>query len=403
MNNFSNGWDTIIFEGDIVIHIGLLISSSQKNEIGYLALTEDIDLSRAIFKGQVTFRKTSFRTKTFFGGYGKPIKRKFATEFQKRVKFLECEFKDKVYFNFAEFKEKVSFNDCIFEANCYFQNTIFQKGLELHNTTFHQLVDFYKANFHGKQRFNKTDFLAVTIFSEARFFDEVQFQYHKIGSNTSISFQNTKFEQSLDLARSNFNTKISVWGIELNPKNIIPSTIELYGDIEGVEDKDEKVALQRIRESYRRIKQELKGEGNAIEAINFGSYEMKVYERELSKTGFFEKWNDKIILLFNRLTNNHGKSWGRGVLFTIITSILLFATFSIMAMRDGNLEFAPTWEGLRYTLKHICSLLDVTNFKFEPIEGYNPWWLGIFLFISKILIGIGYFKTIQAFRKFARN
>jgi hypothetical protein len=160
------------------------------------------------------------------------------------------------------------------------------------------------------------------------------------------------------------------------------------------------VALKRMRESFRIIKNELKVSGNIINSLEFHKSEMQIYHRELNESKD-SNWNDRIILEFSKISNNYGIKWKKGLTFTLLSGLFFYVLFLLLISNDLRFEFSN--ESIGKTIKHYFEFLNVTNWNFKPF-GINDYsYAYIILFIGKIFIGYGYFQTIQAFRKYGKN
>jgi len=324
--------------------------------------------------------------------------------FEKEVIFDTCTFDGTTDFIGATFKNEVTFEKTKFLSNIRFISSEFKEFVNFENTVFEKLVDFYGAIFEKHQPFYRTDFLDKAMFAHVQFKGQVQFLYNKVSPNTIISFENATFHQSLDISRSNFWCKVQFWRIEIN--SIIPSEFWLYENdmIEDTSTKNKKKALIKIRESYRRIKQEFNQEGNNIEALKFHEYEMHVYKEEASISKDKIKWEDRTTLLFNECSNNFGSSWLRGLWFTTKVSLLFYTIFLLMLCIFNELHFNLSWTSASDTLKYFIQFLNITVWEYKPfgLTTYNGLGYLVF-FIGRIFIGYGYYQTIQAFRKYKSN
>lgn len=156
-------------------------------------------------------------------------------------------------------------------------------------------------------------------------------------------------------------------------------------------------ALGRIRESYRIIKNSFKHCDNEVAALTFKGYEMSILEKELTRGD-----PGKTVLWFNKWSNKHGLSWGRGVGFTLLVSIIALYVFMFTA---NELEWAWTREARIDTLNALVHLLNITDWTpimwNRDIHSYNFGYL--ILFISRIFISYGFYQTVSAFRRFGKN
>ena len=261
--------------------------------------------------------------------------------FEKRVSFTNCTFKKNVNFRNCRFLSEVDFTDSEFEGKTRFHYSDFKKSVLFINTTFSDLVDFYEATFREAQQFWVTDFLSVTIFSNTNFRDQVQFLHNKISpSDTYISFEGAKFDKSLDVSRANFYSNIQFWQCKIGEP--IPDKPWLYStDNIYKKDFEELGALRRLRESYRKIKQEFKNKGNNIEYLRFKKFEMQVYAKEVELLD--NNLNDKLILRYNKNSNDFGSNWIKGVCFTLKHTLYFFLAALFFMFLAGKITFNLTW------------------------------------------------------------
>lgn len=327
-------------------------------------------------------------------------------DFYGELLFIKCVFDEDVSFKAASFNGKTSFEDSKFNSKVRFHWAKFKVSTTFRNTVFEDLVDFYCATFEKTQQFHLTDFLSIAIFSNVIFEKQVQFLYNKVNNNTIISFESSNFKQSLDLSRSNFWCKLNFWASRINPS---PDELWLY-ETDEVEEKklsSDVNALKRLRESFRIIKYQFRKEGNNIEAINFHKVEMELYRQELNTKPKKKKENaTRFSLWLNKISNNFGTSWFKGIIFTLLTSLLFYCIFLITLFSSSKIQPKYTSKALEQTLTHWLEFLNITkwNFKYFDVELSD---LGFFsylvLFISRIFIGYGYYQIVQAFRKYGKN
>ncbi|UVD80041.1 hypothetical protein NWE55_01745 [Myroides albus] len=243
---------------------------------------------------------------------------------------------------------------------------------------------------------------------------------NKVSSNSIISFESAIFKQSLDISRANFWCKLTFWNSEI--ENTIPKEIGLYctDDIEKVSVLEpKKEAYKKIRESYRIIKNEFTKEGNAIDSLDFFNYEMIAYKEEKrrdiereekrrdieKKLSEFFIWlrftNDRFLIWLNKISNDNGTNWFRGICFTLIITLIFYLIFLLTI--SGELMFSTSKLALKSTLKHFVEFLNVSKWDIKPfgIDSYDYGY--VVLFIGRLFIAYGYYQTIQAFRKYGKK
>lgn len=145
-------------------------------------------------------------------------------------------------------------------------------------------------------------------------------------------------------------------------------------------------------------------QGDSIRALEYHSREIAAHFREIrfKPKYFFTSFN----LFLNLLSNNFGRRWWQGVLFTILTGILFF----YLIIRN-SVEFPKISYNENLFLAYLKFMNPIRSFDTESIFKKNS---GIpFLdlktiaylcdFIGKIVIAYGYYQTIQAFRRYGRK
>lgn len=111
---------------------------------------------------------------------------------------------------------------------------------------------------------------------------------------------------------------------------------------------------------------------------------------------------DKLILQLNKLSNDFGTDWSKGILFTLIVTLITFCL--IIGSLKIDLELQWSNEGFNNFVKNLFVVHNITEWKNlyffgELIQG----WSFLILFIGRIFIGYGYYQTIQAFRKYGKS
>jgi len=317
--------------------------------------------------------------------------------FNNKFLFRKCIFKKNVWFKSTQFLSTTSFKGSFFERKVRFHFSEFNTSVIFENTVFKDLADFYYANFYETQQFHLTDFLSVTIFSNVTFHKQAQFLYNKVSFQSIISFESAAFNQSLDISRANFWCKLSFWNVEIEK---FPLEMWLYqtDDIRPKKLDSFDEARKRIRESYRIIKNEFTKEGNSIESLQYYSYEMGMYEKEIENE---KKIENRLLVWLNKKSNNFGTSWKNGIVFTLLTTLLFYLLFLLTFSPD--LYFECSWEAFSMTIKHFFEFLNVAKWDIKPFGIENYSWGYIVLFIGRLFIAYGYYQTVQAFRKYGRK
>lgn len=152
------------------------------------------------------------------------------------------------------------------------------------------------------------------------------------------------------------------------------------------------------RELYRQLKYCAEDNKDRIQALIFKSYELDAYQHTLN---WQDNASDLLMLWLNKLSNNHGLSWIRGVMFTVITCFVFYFIFYLCQNDFFSKYFF--WENLmKYFwlpngIDDLISFLKSNSNIFIGIIGVISYLLG------KIFIAYGVFQTISAFRKYVKN
>jgi uncharacterized protein YjbI with pentapeptide repeats len=147
-------------------------------------------------------------------------------------------------------------------------------------------------------------------------------------------------------------------------------------------------------------------QGDTIRALEYSSREVEAHYR---KTRWFSKdFFHKLNLFLNWISNNFGRNWIRGVLFSFSIGLLMFCL--LLVSTD---KFKWGYPSLDFTL--LPSYLKFMNplrffeledlFKNSSAEGAIKLNGLSYLadFGGRILIAYGYYQTIQAFRRYGRK
>ncbi|GIJ94923.1 hypothetical protein CAPN002_21410 [Capnocytophaga stomatis] len=316
-----------------------------------------------------------------------------------------------VYFLKSHFLHSTKFWKVKFSSLAYFIEALFYSETNFNHSKFENIVDFSNAIFKKEIQFYSTSFLDRAIFSYAFFEQETQFLYCKVISNTFLTFEGANFKKSLDISRSNFHySNLRFWNIKIEGDENLSQYekyINDFKDTNKIENKDKKYQKLRpslyakIRETYRIIKNAFYKEDNRIEGLEFYKREMAVYEKELKEKSFWHK--DRFMLLLNKISNNYGTSWSRGLLFTITVAFIFYLCIliSLHNSLEWDIRSLDAWDNF---LKHFLEVINVTRWKdIEPFGVELNGLAYLFLFIGRIFIGYGYYQTIQAFRKYGKS
>ncbi|MBA0883047.1 pentapeptide repeat-containing protein [Flavobacterium undicola] len=307
-------------------------------------------------------------------------------------------------FSNCKFKSDVSFSNCKFIKKVRFYSSHFEKKVEFRNTVFNDLADFWGVIFFQKTIFYKTDFLKTTVFSTTVFKENVLFTYSLI--EKLIIFRGTKFNKGLDLSVAIISGTISPFDITIanfkcNPDTQDEGLYEDYVSSEGI------IVEKNKRETFRILKKHFIDQSNSIDYLKYSTFEQETYYHQLKKK-VFRKNPEKdsiqnfIILILNYISNNHGKSYLRAILFTFSIGLIFFY-FSLIATENYYFSLQNmTKEAFFESIKYYFNFMTPTH-KIEYLENEKPkTFFYIWDFFGRAFVSYGIFQTIQAFRKFKK-
>lgn len=323
--------------------------------------------------------------------------------FNGKFSFSSCDFNQNIYFGECVFEKSLSFLSCKFNKKARFHKVHFKEHLYLNNTTFSDLADFWSSTFDENMIFYKTDFLGTTVFSNVTFKSNVLFTYTLI--ENLIIFSSTKFHSGLDLSLSILAGKISPFGIQLNNFKSENDTDDgIYYDL--MVSNNALIPDKNKRETFRILKNYFLKENNSIDYLKYSKLEHSTYKTQLwkkikNKNTFFETIQDYIILGLNNISNNHGKSYLRGITFTMLIGWLFFY-FALIATEEYSFGFDNFWTSTQNSVKYYFNFIIPTH-KINYMDKLKPKnWFYFWDFVGRTFVAFGIYQTIQAFRKYKR-
>lgn len=298
----------------------------------------------------------------------------------------------------------LSFKNGHFKGSLFFKDTIFEEEINIVNCKFKK-VEFENVRFSFKvekdfstkqlvcHHFAKNNFNCTkSIFEFLNFYRLSNFKFFNLNDLTiehllldkchlnNSSFTDLFIKQSFAINESiisNFNLK------------------RIYIDKNSI-DISRTVIKHIDRETARFIKHEAYKINNTIGALEYKICEMNEYRKEVRK---WKTGGTYLLLTLNKWSNNYGKSWQRGLLFTTVCWIVFFNLF--IGFRDG-FGWYFIWSNPNYIKEAVSYLwlLDGLN-EISKCEVVN-WPMAIFFVLGKVMIAYGIYQTISAFRRFGK-
>jgi hypothetical protein len=209
--------------------------------------------------------------------------------------------------------------------------------------------------------------------------------------------------QSSDLGRTDFircnfqNAIFDFNNSKMSEIFIAQSTFPKFVQTDGeLNYEQSRLAFAQFHSAYQKM-------GDTVNSLECQSRELEAHYHLTPWRYFFTKLN----LFLNKISNDFGRNWGRGVGFIFISSAVLFYFF---VLSTEQFYFDST---LKFDARLIPSFLNFINpLRFyETDEIFRRADLNlkltiasfVFDFISRIVLAYGFYQTIQAFRRYGRK
>lgn len=358
-------------------------------------------LHKSNFYEQVVFRKEShIPSLTLASVYAK---QNFSVDYLSNIDTLDisdCRFESN--FNLYCYEENIDYGSngimCnifgVFHGNAVFENVPITNlsigAVNFGNLTFNRIRTklIFLQNFHN---YNKLT-ISNTILDKN--YNLLLIYNSNINDTEFIDVNFKKFNEVV-IAKSN------VSNIVLSNSSFPHSIqIEAKSPILGYKfERHESINKNMyFRETYRQLKLAMERQDNRYLSLQFKAKEMHYLRKEL-KIGW-----DKTLLYLNFVSNNHGISWIRGIVFTIAVSFIFFCIYNSTLSEqyfywDISSTMDQTIEAFVIGLNHFSNF--IASFpKLRLDDNSNTWQTNLSVLVSRILIGYGIYQTITAYRKY---
>ena len=498
--NFSN----CIFQEDVdfssCIFLRKSLFSYIKNNQGEIITNASIfekrvNFSKVIFKESVNFSGTKFSAKTEIDDNSKIIVNFGGVKFEENIRFHYCKFCNNVTFENTTFNKLVDFYYTEFFRPQQFHLTDFFDRAIFSNTIFHQEIQFIycRTNSNSYIGFESAEFKRGLDISRSNFNCNLNFwniTIEKKGEEyifkniDDIKYKNDfkahdeapsvykQLRETYRIIKDNFYKQNN----KIEGGKFYKRELEIYEICIGKDKDRENGSLSlftKTSEIYRNITNIIMClistfflliillspifpleiiDSNVITILNKNPLILNLLLLIHTLFAYFYYGSDKIILIANKISNDFGTNWVKGVLFTICITILTYITLSfsmlglevfsiiliiymsivalfisIDSMAKKKIYFIGTILSIIVLVFYTYSIRKYFNFRisikiindfigdFINIHTFISWKdlkinhkevTGIsllILFIGRIFIGYGYYQTIQAFRKFGKS
>lgn len=242
-----------------------------------------------------------------------------------------------------------------------FRNSIFS---ELHINSFQNKGSVSFFNISSGRRFTIQDSTTGNLEflnSDINLFNEI------VIANSNI--ENIRFNQYLKNIRSYSSNPRVGYGIQDKSKN-----------------------RSNLRSVYSQLKQIAKREGNIDSLTKYKSLEFRqlLFDKKMSF--------DKVLLILNWISNDNGKSWIRGIVFTLLVGLMFYSIYLNVLEVKVDLSTKSFWTDYILFISSFPKLVINRYSEFNSI-----WNVSLVIWLSRIFISYGIYQTIAAFRKFGKN
>ncbi len=430
----------------------------KKVDLSKTIVEKEINFQDCIFKEKVRFRYTKFyNIVNFKNTTFEKLVDFYSVHFYKAQQFYLTDFLDRAIFSNTTFKGETQFLYNKVESNSYinFESAKFEKGLDISRANFNCNLNFWNIFIQDDKIFEFTNY--TDDFGEHKeeavpsVYKQLRETYRIIKSNfysqnnkiEGLKFYEKEMSVYLEEKREETNEKSPpknkktfiekirekfmeepilnvgqllififtiLWAILKCPFFYIASVIFTSLIILGIAIKNKESLKHRnpIKQNYYM----------PIILLVIATVLIYIYIYNIENPWYiigayivllcamlllyFSIEKDKIILWFNKNSNEFDTNWVVGVNFSLLVGTLtyLIVLLSMFIFTDLTID------NINSSI-FLTSLADVFNItKWDNLEIIGVKLKGfsyLLLFIGRIFIGYGYYQTIQAFRKFGKS
>lgn len=158
---------------------------------------------------------------------------------------------------------------------------------------------------------------------------------------------------------------------------------------------------------YNQLKRIFENQGDIVETTWYHAKAMENQEKllQLNYGGVPRKWYsepgfDLLSFRLNKISNNHGESWRRALIFLLVTSFVMYLAYY------GSINYYRpfSWSGTGVLMGDYFSFLDITHKSDFLVPRERQTAISKFLdFFGRVIIGYGIYQFIAAFRRHGRK
>lgn len=390
--------------------IGQIIAS-RNAEIGHITVSQKSKLNHLSISGRVITNSINISDDVILDKIG----------FYDNVVMNDISIKDSVKIREIEITGEPSINDFFINGNVYLEKLNFYGGnfngrLELSNLTTNILSISGFPLLKNKLVFNSINLNKLT-FDDFYLTNLIQITNINVNDKSSpsfVEFTRSSFSQ-LELIGNSFSSFDYQIFENSNITNTFIAGTDFPEEIKtrlGNENDEPYSNSEQAKLFYEQIKTAYLNQGNTTKALEYRAKELEEHYKDLT---FKENTWEVITLWFNKVTNNHGTSWTKGVrlffLFTIpLYLFILLLTDQVHLINPITMDWGQYWKDLDNYIANYFDFINPTSNIFKDwdyiflLENKQiSWYIKGLLFINKLFIVTVIYQIVQAFRKFGRR
>ncbi|WP_200974451.1 hypothetical protein [Echinicola sp. 20G] len=301
-------------------------------------------------------------------------------------------------------KEEVNVNRVVLLDNFYL--TKFEYNY-LNPASKNIRINELEINSDTSINLKKIDFKTVKLTNE--FTKNSSFVKCQINQLIFNDFSTTATFIFKDITVNSENSKLIIYNSILNNVTFNPSIFHLYDSIEFKKSKLDGLEVNSFEFVKSKTISEYsdKGKIDRVELIRFfknlvdGDKNLNLYQKyrameynQMLKEGTDLNCGEKLILIFNKITNNHTTQWYNSAILIIIFAVC-YGGYLFYYLSSTNQIDKPD-----IILQNSVILLSPVKYLNSLEECIFPTWLYVFDIFYKFIIGSLLFQMVAAFRKF---
>lgn len=381
------------------------------------------------FNGGISLRNSKIKKLTFYScNFRRNIDDHVLNTFNLNIETLEfkdCSFDGLVYIgSFNGMVKSIDFHSCRINNNVLFDtiklahdgkisigaDNVYIKGdCEFRKCTIVKGTIDIRANIEGELRF----YLINKAYSDEN--SQLNKPYHSCLEFHAVNIRKIRFYESNIHSVSMHNTAVEdIYQQNTIIERLQSEALNSFRDA-AIKNNDDVLTLKYTGDLYDRILKErivfnLRAAANKLfpdqsvankAKIKFSRVIYKILEPLLLLICSLGS-GERIMLWFNKYSNDFNRSWIRGVCFTMIVTLIFYFILNYCGMQSPYFIIDFRFEGFDKVLLGYINMIDITCWKdSENIFNLTPIG-GVIMFFAKLFIVYGVWQTIYAFYKYKK-